>query len=122
MFARMTILQLNPERIDDGIKIYRTSVVPEAKKQKGYRGVCLLADRASGKSISVTFWRTEKDAIANEESLYYQEQLVKFINLLAGPMTREGYEVSLHCLETEAGAKPKPKAEKKQAVKKRGKK
>lgn len=121
MFARMTILHVKPERIDDGIKIYRTSVVPEAKKQKGYRGACLLADRASGKSISITFWRNEKDAVANEENLYYQEQLVKFLGLLAGPMIREGYEVSVHSLETTAGRKPRPKLKKKPAAKKRGK-
>ena len=121
MFARMTILQVKPERIDDGIKIYRTSVVPEAKKQKGYRGACLLVDRASGKSISVTFWRSEKNAVANEESLYYQEQLVKFLSLLAGPMIREGYEVSVHRLDTPAGSKPRPHPKKKPAAKKRGK-
>ena len=121
MFARMTILQVKPERIDDGIKIYRTSVVPEAKKQTGYRGACLLADRASGKSVSVTFWRNEKDAIANEENLYYQEQLVKFLSLLAGPMIREGYEVSVHCLETESGSKPGPKTGKTPGPKKKKK-
>jgi len=121
MFARMTILQVKPERIDDGIKIYRTSVVPEAKKQKGFRGACLLADRASGKAISVTFWRNEKDAVANEESLYYQEQLVKFLSLLAGPMIREGYEVSVHRLDPPAGSKPRPRPKKKPPAKKKGK-
>lgn len=120
MFARMTILQVKPERIDDGIKIYRTSVVPEAKKQKGFRGACLLADRASGKSISITFWRNEKDAVANEESLYYQEQLVKSLSLLAGPMIREGYEVSVYRLDTPAGSKPRPNPKKKPAAKKTG--
>jgi len=106
MFARMTILHVNPERIDEGIKIYRNSVVPEAKKQNGFRGTCLLVDRATGKSIAVTFWRTEKDAIANEENLYYQAQLVKFLKLMAGPMIREGYEVSFHSLEMQGGTKP----------------
>lgn len=118
MFARMTIIQVKPEKIDDAVRIYRKSVVPEAKKQKGYRGACLLVDPKSGKCISVTFWRTEKDAIANEENLYYQEQLVKFLNLLAGPMIREGYEVRVHSMKPQA--KPKPK--KKPRPKKKGKK
>jgi len=109
MFVRMTISQVKPEKIDDGVRIYRKSVVPEAKKQKGYRGACLLVDPKSGKCISVTFWRNERDAVANEENLYYQEQLVKFINMLAGPMIREGYEVKVHCLETMAQPKPKKK-------------
>jgi len=107
MFARMTILQVKPERIEAGVKIYKTSVVPEAKKQRGYRGACLLTDPKSGKNISVTFWRNERDALANEKNLYYQEQLVKFLNLMGGPMIREGYEVRVHCLEP--WVKPKPK-------------
>jgi len=118
MFARITISQVKPEKIDDGVRIYRKSVVPEAKKQRGYQGACLLVDPKSGKNISVTFWRTEKDAIANEENLYYQEQLVKFLSMLAGPMIREGYEVRIHAMDPQA--KPKPK--KKPRPKKKGKK
>jgi heme-degrading monooxygenase HmoA len=113
----MTIIQVEPEKIDDAVRIYRKSVVPEAKKQKGYRGACVLVDPKSGKCISVTFWRTEKDAIANEESLYYQEQLVKFLNLLAGPMIREGYEVRVHSMNPQA--KPKPKKKPKSKPKKK---
>jgi hypothetical protein len=114
----MTIIQVEPEKIDEAVKIYRKSVVPEAKKQKGYRGACLLIDPKSGKCISVTFWRNGRDAVANEESLYYQEQLVKFLNLLAGPMIREGYEVRVHSMEPQAKPKPKKKAR----PKKKGKK
>jgi len=98
MFARMTILQVVPENSDDAIKLFRKSVVPEAKKQKGYRGACLLTDQKSGKAIVVTFWRREADAAANEESRYYQEQLVKFLQYFSGPPMREGYTVSVHAM------------------------
>lgn len=98
MFARMTILQVQPENADAAIKLFRRSVVPEAKKQKGYRGACLLTDAKSGKAIVVTFWRRETDAAANEESRYYQEQLVKFLQYFSGPPIREGYTVSVHAM------------------------
>jgi heme-degrading monooxygenase HmoA len=113
----MTIIQVKPEKIDDAVGIYRKSVLPEAKKQKGYRGACLLVDPKSGKFVSVTFWRTEKDAIANEENLYYQEQLVKFLSILAGQMIREGYEVRVHSMDPQA--KPKPKKKPKSKPKKK---
>jgi heme-degrading monooxygenase HmoA len=99
MFARMTILQVKQESIAAAIKLFRTSVVPEAKKQKGFRGACLLVDRPAGKGIAVTFWRTEKDALANEESRFYQEQLIKFLGFFSGPPIREGYEVSVHTMD-----------------------
>lgn len=103
MFSRMTVLQVSPERIDEGVEIYRTSVLPEARKQDGYRGACVLVDRASGKAMSITFWRSEKDALINEENLYYQEQLVKFLSFLAGPMIREAYEVKVFDIRALAG-------------------
>jgi len=109
MFARLTIMQIQPERIPEAVRLYKASVVPEARRQKGFRGICLLADTNSGKGISATFWRNEADALANEENLYYQEQLVKFLSMLSGPMIREGYEVDVHCLENMAGSKPAAK-------------
>jgi len=110
MFARMTVLQVKQECIESAIKLYRTSVVSEAKKQRGYRGACLLVDRAAGKGISVTFWRSERDALGNEKNLFYQEQLVKFLEFFSGPPIREGYTVAVHSLASPAGKK-RPKTE-----------
>jgi hypothetical protein len=36
-----------------------------------------------------------EDALSNEQSGYYQEQLYKFKELFAAPTVREGYEVSV---------------------------
>jgi heme-degrading monooxygenase HmoA len=98
MYARMTILQVGLENIDDAIEIFRRSVLPEARKQKGFRGACLLTDRTTGKGYSVTFWRREADALANEESRFYQEQLVKALPYYTHAPIREGYTVSVHSL------------------------
>ena len=114
MYARMTILQVKLENIDDAIRVFRTSIVPEAKKQKGYRGACLLIDRAAGQGRAVTFWRSEKDALANEDNRYYQEQLVKVLSYLSGPMMRESYEVVVHAM-----SEPEPKKLKKPKTPKR---
>jgi hypothetical protein len=98
MFARITIIHVYPDRIDEAVELYRKSVIPDAKKQKGYRGDCLLIDRKTGEGNSITFWKSEKDAIANEENLYYQEQLVKFLVFFSAPPIREGYEVAINAL------------------------
>jgi len=95
MFARLTIVQVKIDKLDETMKIFEESVIPAAKSQKGYRGAYLLTDRKTGKGISLTFWNTEKNAIANEKSGYYQEQLNKFKGLFTAPPVREGYEVSL---------------------------
>lgn len=95
MFARLTIVQLKVDRIDESVKLYEDSVVPAAKSQKGYRGIYLLTDRKTGKGISIALWDSEEDAIANEQSGYYQEQVNRFKDLFAAPPVREGYEVSV---------------------------
>jgi heme-degrading monooxygenase HmoA len=95
MFARTTSMQLKIAFIDDALKVYTNSIVPAARSQKGLIELSLLLDRSSGKAISIAIWETEEDAKANEESHYYQEQLVKLLSFYAYPPIKEGYEVYL---------------------------
>ena len=95
MFARLSIVQVKIDKLDETRKIFEESVIPAAKSQKGYRGGYLLTDRKTGKGISITLWDSEDDAIANEQSGYYQKQISKFKDFFTAPPVREGYEVSL---------------------------
>jgi heme-degrading monooxygenase HmoA len=95
MFARLTLVHIKREKTDDCIEIYEKSVVPAARSQQGYKGAYLLADRKTGKGISITLWKSEKDAISNEDNRYYQEQVLKFRVFFTKPPIREGYEVSV---------------------------
>ena len=95
MFARLTIVQVNVEKLDETTKLYEESVIPAAKLQKGYRGAYMLTDGKTGKGISISLWDTEEDAIANEQSGYYQEQVGKFKDYLTAPPVQEGYEVAV---------------------------
>ena len=95
MFARLTIVQARPDTIAEVTKIYEENVVPAAKSQKGYKSVYLLADRKTGKGVSISIWDSEEDAIANEQSGYYQEQVDRFKDFLTAPPVQEGYEVTV---------------------------
>ncbi len=94
-FARVTITQSKIESYDEVVKLYAESVIPAAKSQKGYRGILLLSNRETGKGISISFWDSEEDAIANEKSGYYQEQVAKFKEYFTAPPVQEGYEVTV---------------------------
>ena len=63
------------------------------KLQKGYRSGYLLADRKTGKCISIAFWDSEKDAIADEQSGHYQKRVDIGKNRHTAPPIRELYEV-----------------------------
>ena len=95
MFARFTIVQVNVDTVDEVIKLYKDSVVPAAKSQKGYRGANLFTDRKTGKGYSISLWDSEEDAIENDKSGYYQEQVGKFAKYMTAPPVQEGYEVSV---------------------------
>ena len=94
MFARLTITQTKIDLLDEAVKVTKESVLPAAKSQKGFRGAYLLS-QPNGKAIMISLWETEEDAVANEKSGYYQEQLAKFKDMFTAPPVHEGYNVSL---------------------------
>jgi heme-degrading monooxygenase HmoA len=96
MFARVTIGQMPPGKLDEATGIYRDSVLPAAKQQKGFKGLYVLGDRKTGKGLTIALWETEADMLAGETSGYYQQQVAKFKNILTAPAVREVYEVTLH--------------------------
>lgn len=93
MFARCTTMQFKLAFIDKAVDIYKNSIVPDAHSQKGFQGLNFYLDRKSGKAVSIAIWNSEEDALANERSHYYQEQLIKLMHYFANPPIREGYEV-----------------------------
>jgi len=95
MYARVTIAQIQPGKMDEGIQIVRDSVLPAAKQQQGFKGGLILTDQSASKTIAITLWETEADLKAGEASGYYQAQMAKVASLLAAQPVREAYEVSI---------------------------
>ena len=94
MFARVTTVQCQIDKVDDVIKIMEEDVKPAAQSQKGFCALYGLTDRKTGKAMAISMWDTEEDAIANEQSGYYQEQVAKLAPYFSGTPVREGYEVT----------------------------
>jgi heme-degrading monooxygenase HmoA len=93
MIARVTTVQVIPDKVAEAANIFNNSVLPAAKAQPGFRTGYLLTDAASGKGMSVTVWDSLADLQANEANGFYQEQVAKFAPMLTAPPTREIYEV-----------------------------
>ena len=93
MYARVLKMQLNPGRVEEASTLFRESIVPSCQKQKGYRGGYFLADRKTGDCSPITLWDSEEDMLANEESLFFQEQLGKYLSFFKTPPVRDAYEV-----------------------------
>jgi heme-degrading monooxygenase HmoA len=95
MHARVTFATAQLAKVDQATKIMRDSILPAAKKRKGFKGLIYLMDRKTGKGMSIVLWNTGDDMTAGESSGFYQEQLAKEMPLLSGPPTMEHYEVSV---------------------------
>ncbi len=93
MFARFTIIHTQSERVDEAAHLFKESVVPAFKSQKGFNMAYFISNRSEGKNICISIWDSEEDALNNEKSLAYEEQLVKFMGLFTEPPYKEGYEV-----------------------------
>jgi heme-degrading monooxygenase HmoA len=93
MYARVTSAQIDPNNIEKFKKIFEESVVPSAKKQKGFHAISLMINPETGDGLSIGYWDSEEDAIATEKSLFYQEQVAKFIPFYVKHPIRDGYEV-----------------------------
>ncbi len=94
MHGRIVSVQVEPEDLGKAIGIYRDSVIPAAKDQKGFHDALLFTDPATGRAVSITIWETEEDLLAGQASGYYQEQIAKFAELMIRTPDQEGFELA----------------------------
>lgn len=93
MFARVTFATAQTGKTDDVAKVVRDSILPAAKKQKGFKGLSYMANNTTHKGMVIVMWNTEADMTASENSGFYKEQVAKAAPFLAGAPTMEHYEV-----------------------------
>ena len=69
MHARVSTLEGGSiDQIESGVRVLREQVIPAAQQIEGFMGVISLADRASGKGITITLWESEEALHASEEA------------------------------------------------------
>ena len=93
MHGRIVSVQMEPEDLGKAVDIYRESVIPAAKEQKGFHDALLFTDSETGRAVSITIWETEEDLLAGQTSGFYQEQIAKFAELMTRTPNQEGFEL-----------------------------
>jgi heme-degrading monooxygenase HmoA len=101
MLARMTTLQFQPGKAEQGFDVLRNSVVPTIKEQHGFEGLVLLRHSSNGEAAVITFWEAEADMAASASG-NYPVQLQKLTELITGPPMRAIYSVEELSLTAEA--------------------
>ena len=95
MHVRAVTVQIQPGKTQEAIDLFKESLVPALKAQKGFQGFYLMTDANSGKGLGISVWETEADMLAVESSGAYQEQVSKFGDVFAGAPALEHYELSV---------------------------
>ena len=95
MYARTGVSRMKPGKMDEAIAMYRDSVLPLLKQQKGFKALYWLADRKTEKYTVLTLWDSEADMTATETSGLLQEVISKFAPFVAEQTTIDRYEVAL---------------------------
>ncbi|QIN78407.1 hypothetical protein GBA65_07575 [Rubrobacter marinus] len=69
MFARISTFEGLAEQTAEGIRLARRQLLPVARLQEGFRGMYLMFDPESGRSLAMTLWETEEDMARSEEAV-----------------------------------------------------
>jgi len=94
MNARLTMCRAQEGKTDEVVKIFRDSITPFTKRQKGFKQVYLFTKTNSDQVVWLTFWATEADLVAAYSIGFFKEQIGKVADLLTGPPITDMYQVA----------------------------
>ena len=93
MYVRVMTVRIEPRRLDDAARAWRTLVLPDHRRRSGFRRASMAADRATGTVVMLTFWnsRADSEAEARDPSRAGLTGQVRLF--FDAPATVQGYEV-----------------------------
>jgi hypothetical protein len=60
MHARVTTVEASPAKLDEATHHLRQHILPELQQMDGFQGFIALANRRSGKLLSIALWENEE--------------------------------------------------------------
>lgn len=102
MYARTTTVEGTPSSIAAGIAFVRDTVMPLLEGLEGHIGLSLLADRASGRCIVTSAWRSEEAMRASAPAVQEVRRRAAEIFGSSSP-TVEEWEIAVLHRDHEAG-------------------
>jgi heme-degrading monooxygenase HmoA len=68
VYARVSALEGPPELMDESLRLAREVVLPQGRLMEGFKGMIVLGDRHSGKTLGITLWESEEAMRTSEEA------------------------------------------------------
>jgi hypothetical protein len=103
VYARVSTIQGSTDQLEEGISTIRDEILPSIKQIGGFQGIISIADRSSGKGVTLTLWDTEEDLRESEDQANrLRSQAAEKLGATQAPQV-DRYEVVLY--EVEAGVR-----------------
>lgn len=95
MHARMTTIQMDPDRIEAAQSQLETDELPKWRELDGFRGFTLFADRSSGKAVGISYWDSSEQMDAAESAVRESRERAAETGGASGEPQVELFEVAL---------------------------
>lgn len=93
MHARVTTLRVREGQTEQVLRLIADVAMPAAERQEGFGAIIVMSNREANKILTTSLWDSEVSMLATERGEFLQEQISRFVVLLAGPPEIEHYRV-----------------------------
>ena len=69
MHARVTIIEGQPDAVDEAVGQVESTVLPLLREQAGFKGFTLQANRSTGKVMGTSYWESQEAMDASEDAV-----------------------------------------------------
>lgn len=93
MKARVIVTTASKEVVEGAIQLTRDVLVPNARKQEGYRGYIGLYDAERGVGSAITLWEDDRTELASDAALAPARE--QFAAMFEAEVRVEKYDVAV---------------------------
>lgn len=93
VFARLTVLQMAPPRMDKAREQLEEEIVAKLREQPGFVRFQLLVDRRTGRAIGMSWWESEKAMADSARALDDARRRAVDVGGAVGQPDIQAYEV-----------------------------
>jgi|SRR3954447_6980910 len=95
MYSTIISLRIRQDKMDQALRIYRSSIMTELKKQNGLASLLVFSCRQKNELIACTMWQSYEYMMEMERTGVMDQQIVKLSSVLAEPAEGDHYELEI---------------------------
>ncbi len=95
MFARRISATVRSGRLEELVGFVEEVGATEVAQQSGLLGAILMSNSNSDEVVALTFWKTEAEMAASENTDKFNHRIAKVAHLLTSPRMIEHFDVKI---------------------------